>query len=274
MLMKVIKEECKYKKKKRLLISLMLLGGGCLLVWYINRDGRNGYVFPDVQNEISYQMDTWDWKTDAPAYSFFSNANEWHYNLTNEMDPAGIILHYTKENGLKEEKWELRKMYTRWSESGEYVSTAFVRSESGRELYLYIEELGNFFVVADIMKGNSLSVPLGNNDYTYDSSVLWCSYKERLQKRGEHLGYSILADEGAYIYDEIYIEEGALALAEFLSTYKVDRKAKWELVKDKIYIGVNGYLADLWYKKRKKRVHMVIDIWNKLYAVIEVFDER
>ena len=71
MLMKVIKEECKYKKKKRLLISLMLLGGGCLLVWYINRDGRNGYVFPDVQNEISYQMDTWDWKTDAPCLFIF-----------------------------------------------------------------------------------------------------------------------------------------------------------------------------------------------------------
>ena len=45
-------------------------------------------------------------------------------------------------------------------------------------------------------------------------------------------------------------------------------------MKDKIYIGVNGYLADLWYSNGEKRVHMVIDIWNKLYAVIEVFDER
>ena len=273
--MKIIKEkEHKYVKKKCLLIFLMLLGGGCLLVCYINRGGRNGSVFPDVQNEISYQMDTWDLKTKAPAYLFFSNANQWHYNLTNEMDPAGIVLHYTKENGLKEEKWELRKMYTRWSESGEYVSTAFVRSESGRELYLYIEELGNFFIIADIMKGNSLSIPLGDGDYTYDSSISWFSYKERLQKRGEYLGYSILTDEGAYIYDDIYIDEGALALAEFLNVHKVDKKPKWELVKDKIYIGVNGYLADLWYSNGEKRVHMVIDIWNKLYAVIEVFDER
>lgn len=272
--MKIKKEkEHKYVKKKRLLIYLMLLGGGCLMAWYINRGGRNGSVFPDVQNEISYQMDTWDWKTDAPAYSFFSNANEWYYNLTNEMDPAGILLHYTKENGLKEEKWELRKMYTRWSERGEYVSTAFVRSESGRELYLYIEDLGSFFVIADIMKGNSLSIPLGDGDYTYDSSISWHSYKERLQKR-EHLGYSILADEGAYIYDDIYIEEGAFALAEFLNVHKVDKEPKWELVREKIYIGVNGYLADLWYSNGEKRVHMVIDIWNKLYAIIEVFDER
>ena len=124
------------------------------------------------------------------------------------------------------------------------------------------------------MKGNSLSIPLGDGDYTYDSSISWFSYKERLQKRGEYLGYSILTDEGAYIYDDIYIDEGALALAEFLNVHKVDKEPKWELVKDKIYIGVNGYLADLWYSNGEKRVHMVIDIWNKLYAVIEVFDER
>lgn len=259
------------KKKKYILIALILLAASYMMI-RINRDNRPEQACLDVQNELSYQMDVWDWQTDAPSYSFFSNANQWHYDLTHEMDPAGIIIHYTKEKNLEEEEWELRKMYTRWNENKEYVSTAFVRSESGRELYLYIEEMGKFLVIADIVKGNDLNFALGDNDYSYDSSIPWYSYQERFQEDGDYAGY-LIESEWADIYDDRYIAEGALAMADFLDAHKADKKEKWELVNNKVYIGVNGYLADLWYSNGTQRVHIVIDVWNKQYAVIEVIDE-
>ncbi len=259
------------KKKKYILIALILLAVSYMMI-RINRDNRPEQAYLDVQNELSYQMDVWDWQTDAPSYSFFSNANQWHYDLTHEMDPAGIIIHYTKEKNLEEEEWELRKMYTRWNENKEYVSTAFVRSESGRELYLYIEEMGKFLVIADIVKGNDLNFALGDNDYSYDSSIPWYSYQERFQEDGDYAGY-LIESEWADIYDDRYIAEGALAMADFLDAHKADKKEKWELVNNKVYIGVNGYLADLWYSNGTQRVHIVIDVWNKQYAVIEVIDE-
>lgn len=266
--MKVIKSErYKHINRKYIIIILILLGG--ILFGFRNRNNNSGYVYFDVQSELAHQMNDCDWHIDVP-YSFFSNANQWHYNLTNEMDVAGVIINYTKEEN--QERWELRKMYTRW-ENKVYTSTAFVRSESGRELYLYIEDMGKFLVIADIVKGDKLAVSLGDNDYSYDSSILWTSYQKRLQTGGDTSGYSIEADEGAYIYDDIFIEEGTLAIADFLDAYEVDKKAKWKLLNNKVYIGVNGYLADLWYSDGIQRVHLVIDVWNKQYAVIEVLDE-
>lgn len=259
------------RAQKRISVFVMMMilfTAGCAKE---NEDWERGgnSLFRTDNNQ--YQMDVWDWRADAPTYSFFSNANQWHYNLSQEMDPAGIIIHDTKEKNQEIEPWELRRMYTRWNENT-YVSTAFVKSESGRELYLYIEEMEKYLVIADIIKGNGLKNTLGDNEYSYDSSLPWRSYRKKLRKDREDSGYSI-EDEWAYLYDDIYIEEGALAIEDFLKEHKADKKEKWELVNNKVYIGVNGYLADLWYSNGAQRVHIVIDVWNKKYAVVEVFDE-
>lgn len=61
-----------------------------------------------------------------------------------------------------------------------------------------------------------------------------------------------------------------MALTDFLDSQMVSKKIKWELLKEKVYIAVSGYLADLWYSSGEQRIHIVIDVWNKLYTVVEI----
>ena len=56
----------------------------------------------------------------------------------------------------------------------------------------------------------------------------------------------------------------------YLSCVQYDKGNNWKLLEDMIYIGENGYLTDMWFSDGIQKVHIVIDVWNKLYTVVEV----
>lgn len=265
----------KLKKLKILFIIILLifLLAGAMLSFYIMQrmDTGNSLAYQGIQLNKEYEMINWNWPDEMPDYNFFTNANQWHYQITvNEMAAACVLLNYSRYKNIPKENWELRKMYTRYKEDNIGVSTAFVKSESGREAYFFINDIdgGEYLILADIVKGNSQQTSVGDGAYSYDSSLPWYSYEEKFQN--STTGYTILADEDAYIFDDIYIKEGAFAMEEFLERQGADKMQNWYLLKDNIYIGVNGYLANLWYANEKQKVHLVIDVWNKLYTVVEI----
>lgn len=272
--MRVTEKTGNIKRRNEIIITLILLLTGVILSFYIiqHLNAGNHLDSQALQENQDYEMINWNWSDDSPDYRFFTNANQWHYHITaNEMAAACVLLNYSRYRNVPKENWELRKMYSRYDENYIGVSTAFVKSESGREVYFFMNDTdeGSYLVIADIVKGNSKQTSLANDSYSYDSSLEWYSYKEILQENNT-FGYKVLADEDAFIYDAVFIEEGAFAMAEFLKFQGAEKKQKWYLLKDNIYIGVNGYLADLWYSNGTQEVHMVVDVWNKLYTVVEI----
>lgn len=264
------------KKKYVVILGLLFLVIFIILVILKeNKSVEMNKEIPNLQIEMGYKMITRDWTHEIEPYTFFTNPNQWGYNLTNEMAVAGVVSNYVMREELREEEWELRKMYARYDENMQAVFTAFVRAESDRELYLFINDMegSEYFIIADITKGNSLQTSLGDGAYSYNSSIPWYSYRESLQNNKNNTDYLILIDEDAMIFDSSYIEEGTFAMTDFLNSKNAEKNTRWELLKDKVYIGVNGFLTSLWYSNGKQRVNIIIDVWNKLYAVVEVVNE-
>lgn len=203
------------------------------------------------------------------TYHFFSNANQWHYNLNHEMAVACAVVDYSERKGLKEE-WTLKKINARETKEHKTIMSAYVCSATGREAYLLLEGR-QYLIIADIVKGNGLTVKLGEGDYSYGSSLSWFPYQDG--KEGEDiLEYSVRANDDACIYESVYLEEGILAMENYLALVKNDKGIEWHLMENMIYIGANGYLADLWFTSDSQRVHIVVDIWNRLYSVVEVYN--
>lgn len=124
------------------------------------------------------------------------------------MSAACSILNYSKKKELKDDKWKLRKLNC--NVIGKYESsTAFVYSELERELLIQmkIEEGNKYTIIADITKGNELSISLGNGAYSYDSCFAWNSYEDRMNNI-DCSDYDIQTDDDVYVYDDIYMEGG------------------------------------------------------------------
>lgn len=206
----------------------------------------------------------------AISYYFFSNAIQWHYNLNIEMCAAEVICAYAEDDS-EEGTWELRSMHTRYTENYRRVLSFFACSEDGRELYMILDETHEagpeYLVMADVMVDN-------DGSYSYKSSLQWKSYQDDTDSSEKYSGYSIYIDGNAYIYDSVYIDEGVNAMTDYLVSVQADKNVSWRMLEDLIYIGKNGYLADLWFSNGFQRVHMMVDIRDKQYSVVEVYDTK
>lgn len=226
-----------------------------------------------VAEENAESWEEFDYRDTTITYDYFVNANQWHYDINRVMDIACIVSDYSKKKMLNEENWKLKCMHIRSTEDDRYISSAFVCSEAEEELYVFSkvggEEGNKYLIIADIVKGNGLPILLENGTYSYDSSLSWRAYGDGLNinEKGK---YSIIISENAYIYDPIYIDEGVCAMMDYLSCVQYDKGNNWKLLEDMIYIGENGYLTDMWFSDGIQKVHIVIDVWNKLYTVVEV----
>lgn len=257
---------------KKCIFFLILLF--CIILYSLLKKGAVNVQVSD-HKDLEIDIKCWEdfGRSDKTiTYDYFINSNQWHYDLNSEMDAACIVADYSNKKMSKKEDWELRCMLTRNMEDHKWISSIFVCSESKRELYILLKggdaEGDKYAIIADIVRDNSLPVLLGNGDCSYDSALIWNSYQDSLNFNiNEH---SILIDEDAYIYDAVYIDEGVCAMSDYLSLTNTDSREKWKLMDNMIYIGVNGYLADMWFSNENERVHLVIDIWNKVYTVVEV----
>ncbi len=209
-----------------------------------------------------------DWgKEPAVAHDFFRDPNQKYIHVTFTDWAAIAVLNHSKKAGLEEMKWELRRIYDR----GEWNKiAAFVRSDTGRELYIYTNDEKEFkyLLAADVKEGEGLTYMLGDGRYSYDSALEWTTYETQPGQNGRAAQYSFTWSDNALIYDPVYLEESACAMEACLTAADAPG-GSWELLEDELYVGANGYLADVWYTNGVQKVHLFIDIWNKQYTAIE-----
>ena len=209
-----------------------------------------------------------DWgKEPAVAHDFFRDPNQKYIHVTFTDWAAIAVVNHSKKAGLEEMKWELRRIYDR----GEWNKiAAFVRSDTGRELYIYTNDEKEFkyLLAADVKEGEGLTYMLGDGRYSYDSALEWTTYETQLGQNGRAAQYSFTWSDNALIYDPVYLEESACAMEACLTAADAPG-GSWELLEDELYVGANGYLADVWYTNGVQKVHLFIDIWNKQYTAIE-----
>ena len=250
--------------------------------WELEIEANTNSVVIDDSDELDYQTEAMntsieedrDWRKfdftgKAPSYYFFSNAYQWAYHLSNESTAAIAICAYAEDDS-EEGTWELRSMRTRYTDQ-EWVQVFFACSEKGRELYILLRELPyeepEYLVMADGIQGT-------DGSYSYDSSLTWKTYQSQPAYSEKNAGYTIYVSSSAYVYDSTYIDESVNAMTDYLVSTQADQEVEWCLLDDLIYIGEKSYLADMSFSNGMKRVHMMIDVQNKQYSVVEVYDTQ
>ncbi len=197
-----------------------------------------------------------------PDYYYFTNAGQGHYNLTLENEVAHMIKDYALDAGMEQEEWELKRITYH---SGIYQ--AFAESKAGNELYvLFPHDDESYIIAADIRKSSDAKIPLQDEGYSYNSMLEWQSYERWFSgtdkiERGLNLG-----NIGS-LYDSIYENNGYYALYAYLSDSGNEIESDWEIDSNTSYIGGNGYLASICFLGKDERIYMLIDVWNRTYAV-------
>lgn len=211
------------------------------------------------------QIDRDDLYLEGAEADFFVNAYQWHYDPQLEKAAACAVKNYAKKIGLADEEWELTHMY---SEDGAVGVVARVKSPD-RRLSLLIKE-NTYQVIADVHDGDSGEYDLGDGYLSYDSEMKWHSYYEwTINGEKEHESvYTVNCNEGYYQHDSIYKYQLHRAMQEYLTSINADIEEEWEMLPEKLFVGCHGSLADAWYTNGNRRVHLVVDVWNKTYAVI------
>lgn len=195
-------------------------------------------------------------------YDYFINAAEWHYNQKIEKLAACAVENYSKQAGIEEEKWELTHMY-----SENDIISVFVRSKKYRELFLLLKD-DMWLLIADIQRGDDLEIKLMNNEWSYRSEFEWNSYEQAFEKGVVH--YQIKSGDKYYQYDSIYDHQARCALETYLIAAHANENIEWEIMYERFFIASSGCLVDVWYTDGENEVHMVLDINNKMYTVIDV----
>ena len=206
------------------------------------------------------------------SYDFFSNANQWHYNLNYVMLAAEVICAHIGDN-IEEGTWELRDMHIRDTENGRILNFVACAEDGTRELYMLMDETRKtgpqYLVMADVKVSKY-------GDVSYDSDLHWEPYGDRMDFPEKYSEYSIYADRDACVYESVYLDASINAMADYLASVQADKDTEWWLLGDLVFIDENGLLADVCFSDGFQRVHMMVDrnSRNRRYSIIEVYDAQ
>ncbi len=212
----------------------------------------------DIWQECNLPREEW------PDYNYFINAHEGHYNLTLENSAAFAVKDYGLNSGTGNEEWELKRIC--YSEDAYQV---YVESKLGDELYILLSEgqgtQPNYIVMADVRKKDDADIRL-YGDYSYNSMLEWCSYKDWADGRTkeEILNIDIIGD----LHDSIYSNGIVNAIYDYVYMTGTDKMSRWEIDSNDVYIGRNGYIVCANCNNGTQNIRFLIDVWNKNYAVL------
>lgn len=193
---------------------------------------------------------------------FFINSSEWHYNIEKEKMAACAVMAYSQIAGLDEE-WELSRMY---SENG--MISVFVRSQTYRELFLLLKK-DAWLLIADVQRGDMFENKLMEGNWSYYSELDWKSYEDWVYGELDFL-YAVKSDYKYYQYDSVYRYQVECAMQDYLFSEHINPKIEWSVMYERFFVSSHGCLVDVWYTNEKEKVHLVLDVWNKLYTIIDV----
>lgn len=209
-----------------------------------------------IQCDLSYDQ--------IPDYYYFTNAGQGHYNLTLENEAAQMIKDYALDTGMEKEEWELKRITY---QSGIYQ--AFAESKTGNELYvLFPHDDESYIIAADIRKGSDAEISLQDERYSYHSMLEWHTYEYWFNGTDkDEIKGGFKLDVIDNLYDSIYENSGYYALYAYLCDSGSEIESDWEIDSGTSYIGRNGYLASVSFLNEEEQIDMLIDVWNKTYAV-------
>lgn len=252
--------------QRNLFVTIMTILNLALQI-VIPQDG----MMPSADQAVNIATDSTWRKSDLsreewPDYYFFTNAQQGHYNLTLEYAAAFIVKDYAAEAGLSSEEWELKKIYF-----CEGVYQAFAESTSENELYIaFMDGIDqyDYSVIADIRRGEGEDKILRDGSCSYNSMLEWHSYMNWLDDGKDMLdGYRMnITPE---IHDSIYGNGAFYALYDYLDRTGTGKKGRWEVDGNDVYVGRNGCIASVSCRSGAQTVILIVDVANKLYAVLK-----
>ncbi len=252
----------KYWMKPVIPIRICIFILGCILVllWLFLNDGLKRHI-------PSFTIPEEEWTKLDRSYEvegeYFYNAGEWHYATEYEQLAAWAVRDYAEKNGLEQKKWFLRHMYR---EDGSV--NAFVCSGTGRELYLLLDEENEKYLVTVDWKVDDLS------DYQYSeySRLVWYDYWEwyNLEQSGQKPEYDFVVAWREDYYENNFWQWSAHALRAYLYSVAPNNRDTWVCMQKSFYMGKNGCIGDVWYDSGKEKIHMLVNMNNKEYTILEV----
>lgn len=241
----------------------------------VSSDGQENEFFLNVRlkSQVSpFKLPEEEWTKLDGAYKteseYFNNAGEWHYAAEYEQLAAWAVNDYAERNGLEQETWFLRRMYM---EDGSI--NAFVSSGNNRELYLLLDEKNKNYVVT--VDWNIDGLPASGEKYQYseDSRLVWHDYRKWYDsgqaEQSPDVSFHILCEDGCYEHN--FWDGSVYALKDYLYSVAPDNRDTWSCIQNSFYMGKNRCIGDVWYDSGKKKIHMLVNMYNWEYTVLEVF---
>lgn len=202
-----------------------------------------------------------------PDYGYLNN--EGHYQLGLVNSTAFVIKEYAEDSGMGNEEWSLKKIY---SCDNTNTFLAYVESKTEDELYILFSDITAeqpiYIILADVRKDRDANVFLPYGGYAYNSMLEWDSYKDWFD--GEAEGQCVSYEINGEIHDSIYDVGLSCAIDDYVNRTDGDVESKWEVCGNDIYVGKNGYIICADCRNERQKVIFVLDIGNKVYAVIEL----
>lgn len=206
---------------------------------------------------------------EIPSYWYFTNAGYGHYHITLENQVAFAVKEYAGMTGMEEEAWSLKRIcYT------DGIYHAYVESETGNELYIFLsddetEVHAPYIIAADIRANGSGEILLQNEAYSYNSMLEWHSYKSWFDGDKEAAWENLEFLCESYMFDYSYETGWHYAVYDYLDRTGGNQDCEWIVDDNVMYVGRNGYIADISCTNGEKEFIFLVDVWNRRYAVVD-----
>ncbi|MDE7339636.1 MAG: hypothetical protein K2N80_03615 [Lachnospiraceae bacterium] len=203
---------------------------------------------------------------EIPTYWYFTNAGHGHYHLYYENEAACAVKKYAGMSGMENEAWALKRISFI---DGMYH--AYVESETGNELYILLSEMESemyFIIMADIRNNGEAEILLQDERFSYNSMLKWYSFADWFYGEKDAAGTICFEREGEF-FDHMYTDGCRYAIHDYLERTGYTGNSEWVVKENLLYVGRNGYIADIYCTNGGKGFSFLIDVWNHSYAVLE-----
>ncbi len=255
------------KKTCIVILGIIIIFGSCVCFIQLNHSDNRINTLQDRNEEEQIVWETCSLpQNEWPSYDYFTNSYEGHYNLSLENAAAFVVQDYALKQNMPEKEWKLVRIIYR--DRNYHV---FVEANDENEIYFLLninsDIMPCYSIMADIRRNGEAGIKLQEETYSYDSMLEWSSYRNRMEQNLDFDNYIDMENE-TELFDSIYIMNSYQAMYDYLEKNNEEKSGKWRVNYCDIYIGTNGYIADISYTNGTEIISVIIDIWNKLYAIL------
>lgn len=213
-----------------------------------------------------------------PDYSYFEKSGTGYYHLNLIYGVAVSVVHYVQGTELADREWELKRItYV----AGQYH--AYVESDMQEELFLIFREGKGagfeYIILADIRQKTEEETGQDRCSIIYSSMLDWYSFGEWYDRdqKGEMDwdGYAMVMDIEGFLLDDMFWNWGCYAVYDYLERQGINPKGNWRMEEERTYISRYWHPADICFTNGNEEIELLIDVYEKTYAVVRgiILDE-